>query len=70
MKYALIGFEYNNIWKVPTMYAYEVEESAIYNADDIWDAAKFETIEQAEEKRGYLQSNYPDYTWYVIIIPE
>lgn len=70
MKYALIGFEYNNIWKVPTMYAYEVDEAAIYHADDIWDAAKFETIEEAEEKRGYLQENYPDYTWYVIIIPE
>lgn len=69
MKYALIGFEYNNIWKVPTMYAEEVNEQ-LNAADDIWDASKFDTLESAEEKRGHLKENYPDYTWYVIIIPE
>lgn len=68
-KYALIGFEYNNIWKAPTMYAEEINEQ-LNAADDIWDASKFETLKSAEEKRKYLQENYSDYRWYVIIIHE
>lgn len=41
--------------------------NTVVSADDIQEAAEFETIEEAEEKRDYLEEAYPYYTWYVLI---
>lgn len=65
-RFILMGFEFNDLWKVPDLFSHENEDGILMTTDE-WDNAEtFETIELAEYKREYLQANYSDYTWYVV----
>lgn len=69
-RFVLMGFEYNDLWKVPDLFSHENEDGILMTVDE-WDKAeKFETMELAEYKRQYLQVNYNDYTWYVVRLNE
>lgn len=64
--FVLMGFEFNDLWKVPDLFSNENEHGILMTTDE-WDNAEtFETIELAEYKRKYLQANYSDYTWYIV----
>ncbi len=65
-RFILMGFEFNDLWKVPDLFSHENEHGILMTTDE-WDSAEtFETIELAEYKREYLQANYSDYTWYIV----
>ena len=65
-RFILMGFEFNDLWKVPDLFIHENEHGILMTTDE-WDSAEtFETIELAEYKREYLQENYSDYTWYIV----
>jgi hypothetical protein len=69
-RFVLMGFEFNDLWKVPDLFSHENEDGILMTVDE-WDKAeKFETMELAEYKRQYLQVNYNDYTWYVVRLNE
>ena len=65
-KFILIGLEFNNIWKLPDFYVGEDDGILITAKDYLSEAALF-SLEEAELKQKYLQDNYNDYTWYIMI---
>ncbi len=69
-RFVLMGFEFNDLWKVPDLFSHENEDGILMTVDE-WDKAEiFETIGLAEYKRQYLQVNYNDYTWYIVRLNE
>lgn len=64
--FILMGFEFNDLLKSPSLFSHENEHGILTTVDE-WDKAEtFDTIELAEYKRQYLQVNYNDYYWYVV----
>lgn len=69
-RFVLMGFEFNDLLKVPDLFSHENEDGMLMTVDE-WDKAEmFDTIELAEYKRQYLQVNYNDYTWYIVRLNE
>lgn len=64
-KYYIVGFEYNNAWKPANIYNYEAD-GVVHFTEDIWIAPTFE-FQEVQVLREYLQSGWPDYTWYLML---
>lgn len=64
----LAGFEYNDTWKVVELFEAENEHGILITTDEWNKAEVFETVELANYKKEYLQANYNDYAWYVLLL--
>lgn len=69
VRYAIMGFIFNDLWKLPVL----LQDSDIgldeLITTDRWEKAKiFEKIHLAENQRKHLQTQYNNYTWYVVCV--
>lgn len=66
MKYCIIGFEYNNTWKLPEFYV-GVKDDILQTTDD-WDRITyFKHPIVAEQTLDILKEDFSDYGWYIMI---
>ena len=65
-KYCILGFEDNEPMKMFQAWT----EDGLVTTDD-WDYVKyFDNLTTAKEVKSYLQDEFNDYTWYVLICNE
>ena len=66
-RYVIMGVEFDNLWKPIELFVGENEFDILLTTDDFKDAAKYVDLESAEYVIEYLNNNYSDYSWHVVV---
>lgn len=66
-RFIIVGFEHENLWKPAELFIGENEHEILLTTDNFSEAQNFESLELAEYKIEYLQANYSDYSWHVLV---
>lgn len=67
MNYLIVGWEFNNTWKVCEVLKELSDEVGFLVADSLEDGKVFDDLNEANEIKDQLNDSHSDINWYVLI---